>query len=390
MTLLGHVLEALRNLLGAKQRSILALLGVVIGTGSVIAMMGTGQFAAAEVMRQFEAMGTDLLMISLRADRGRGDPRAMTERAGTLADGLPHLLSAAEPVVLGDARTRIGGAPRSLPIIGARQGFLDVNRAAVVEGRFISDLDLYGNFCVLGAKVAIDLAPGGRLLGMEIPFEDRVCTVIGVLDSLPAGFAPYQLDRGVVMPFSTTLRMRKDASPGVVVARLKPGIDYRAAQGEVKAWFASLPGVDADVRSPEQVIEQMERQSRMFTLMLGAIGSISLLVGGVGVMNIMLVSVTERRKEIGIRMAIGARARDIRNQFLIESSMLTCFGGALGVAVGLGAAWGIARASGWQFFVPWGAVALGFGVSASIGVFFGYYPAHQASRLDPITALRSS
>ena len=168
------------------------------------------------------------------------------------------------------------------------------------------------------------------------------------------------------------------------------GTTNNAARDQIMAYIAALgKGQTVKITSPEEIIAQMEKQMQMFTLLLGAIGSISLIVGGVGVMNVMLVSVTERRREIGIRRALGAKRGDIRGQFLIESVILSLIGGLFGIIFGIGASWLIAHFAKWQFALSFSAILLGVGVSNAVGIFFGYYPARQASLLDPIVALKS-
>jgi putative ABC transport system permease protein len=175
-----------------------------------------------------------------------------------------------------------------------------------------------------------------------------------------------------------------------MIARTGPGVHYSDAEREILDYLGKQTRTpEWKVFSAEELIERMEKQMRLFTLLLGAVGSISLIVGGVGVMNIMLVSVSERRKEIGIRRALGARRGDIQSQFLIESVILSLLGGIIGIALGVTSSYVIASFSKWQFLISYAAILLGFGVSSAVGVFFGFYPARQASRLDPITALRT-
>ena len=195
---------------------------------------------------------------------------------------------------------------------------------------------------------------------------------------------------GASSPISTMSRVGGQTGVSRISARVGPGVDQQQLSGEISSWFARrYRNLQAQVMSPEELIANMERQMRLFTLLLGAVGGISLIVGGVGVMNVMLVSVSERRREIGIRMALGARRRDVRRQFLIEALILSLLGGVLGVGVGVVAARIAAQLNGWGFFFTPEAALVGFGVSALVGIFFGFYPALQASRLDPITALRS-
>lgn len=205
------------------------------------------------------------------------------------------------------------------------------------------------------------------------------------------GQRPFNPTTSVFIPIATASRVTPDKTLRDILARTAPRVDYRDATHDVTAYFRQrIPGAKVGVRSAEELIEQLRSQMRLYTLLLGAIGGISLLVGGIGVMNVMLVAVAERRKEIGIRRALGARRADIQAQFLFESLILTVLGGILGVALGFGATWGICNLSGWTFALSPGGTMLGAIVSGGAGVLFGFYPAHQAARLDPVSALQGA
>jgi putative ABC transport system permease protein len=221
--------------------------------------------------------------------------------------------------------------------------------------------------------------------------DNEIFTVIGVMQAEPAGgMRQFEPNRSIFMHATSAQRLLGKADLNEITAQLRPGATTTQARAQVARYFSSLEKkTSVRISSPEEMIAQMEKQMRMFTLLLGAIGSISLIVGGVGVMNVMLVSVTERRREIGIRRALGARRGDIRAQFLVESMILSLLGGAIGIAFGVAASWLIGYFAHWQFAISGGAILLGVGVSCGIGVFFGYYPARQASLLDPIAALRA-
>ena len=191
------------------------------------------------------------------------------------------------------------------------------------------------------------------------------------------------------IPIGTAQLTAPDKNVNLIIARAAPGVHYADAARDVKAYFAKRTGgKELEVTSAEQLIEQMESQLGLMTLLLAAVGSVSLLVGGIGVMNVMLISVTERRREIGVRRALGASRGDIQRQFLAEALILTLAGGIAGVAVGVGAAYGICVMNEWKFFVSPSSIVAGVGVSTAAGLFFGFQPAYQASRLDPIVALQ--
>jgi putative ABC transport system permease protein len=204
------------------------------------------------------------------------------------------------------------------------------------------------------------------------------------------GMRPDGLDTGVLVPISMSFRMEENPGVQAMMVKFRSDATWQTASNQVKGYLARTSrDLKVKVRSAEQLIEEQQTQMRLFTLLLGAIGSISLIVGGVGVMNVMLVSVTERRKEIGIRRALGALQKDIQQQFLTESLLLCVAGGLVGSIVGVGAAYVLSAFNGWDFFISWDAVAIGVTVSCMVGIFFGYYPARQAARLSPIEALRS-
>ena len=395
MMLKANLREASRSLIAAKQRSILALLGIVIGIGSVIALVSTGALAQRETLRQFMEMGTDIISIQLEQARGdrSGAPTGFSlEEALALPERLATIHSVA-PYASAFGELRREGQRVSIPLLGVTESFYDMNKLELAQGRFISDLDVLMSHAVLGGNLANRLQGQGMILdvGEHVYFDNRKLTVAGILRPAAMGaMRPYEASEGLMLPISTVLRISPQNTIRTIMARLEPGVTASQAIAEAQAYFAGQPRPkQIRVTSPEQIIEHMERQSRMFTLLLGAIGSISLVVGGVGVMNVMLVSVSERRREIGIRRALGAQKRDIQWQFLIESVLLSLVGGVLGILIGVGASYGIAHYSEWQFELVHGALLLGVGVSAAVGIFFGYYPARQAAALNPIQALRA-
>lgn len=394
MALKANVKEAVVSLYAAKQRSFLALIGIVIGIGSVIAMLSVGTVAKHLSLERFRELGTDFLTIRVR-DGGAG-----TATGIQLADavGLPQGTSSiygSAPWTLGQAAIVYAGKKiADASVLGVTGSFLEMNRLRLAEGRAISDLDFRRTYCVVGAQVARALHRAGAqpAVGESIRLVDRICTVVGALHATPRlGIQPFEADRAVLIPISTAQRLFPQAGVNQLVARMKPEVHHTAASAEVQEYFRrKAPRAVVTVQSAQRLIEQMQRQTQTFSLLLAAIGSISLIVGGVGVMNVMLVSVTERRKEIGIRRALGARRFDIQSQFLTESVVLSLIGGVFGIGVGVGGTWLFCRFSGWQFLVDPTAAVLGFVVACFVGVFFGLQPAHHAARLDPIAALRSA
>lgn len=390
--------EALRSLQSAKQRTALALVGIVIGIGSVIAMVSIGTIAQQESLRQFKELGTDVLTIE-KEFLADDDPRAARAPRFDLAGvmSLPAqvpVIGHVSPFTQGGSGEAIyKGQPLSQAhLMGVTESFLDMNKLRLAEGRALSDLDARSRYVMVGAQVAEQMRQRGHptVIGQSLRMGDHVFTVVGALtQASQANTRRFDPNHAILVHASTALRM-PGVEISVVNARVRPGTSNATAAALVQSFFAQQPGAPAvRVSSPEELIAQMEKQMQMYTLLLGAIGSISLVVGGVGVMNVMLVSVSERRKEIGIRRALGARQGDIRGQFLIESVILSLIGGLLGVVLGEVAAWIVCQMANWQFVVSAGAITLGVGVSSAVGIFFGFYPANQAAQLDPIVALRA-
>ena len=231
-----------------------------------------------------------------------------------------------------------------------------------------------------------------EVVGDILEIDERLFTVVGVLADTPETYAlPFQLqaNNSVFVPITTVRRVDPSIEIGLIVARAAANVHHADAVRDVQAYFGGRTrGLALRVTSAEQLIEQMESQLGLMTLLLGAVGSISLIVGGIGVMNIMLISVAERRREIGIRRALGATRGDIQGQFLIEAMILTLCGGLAGIVVGTWATYGVCRFTGWESFLSPTSIIIGVGVSFVVGVFFGFQPAYQASRLDPIVALQ--
>ena len=392
----ANLREAVRSLHGARLRTVLGLIGVMLGIGSVIAMISLGEIATTESRKRFEALGTDILAITkpdTAAARRQGAAIGL-EDALALADTVPTVSEAAPQT---EAYRSFGYGGKSVGrglFQGASGAFARVNRLRVAEGRFLSDMDAERYFAVVGADLASAMRRGGarEIVGDMLEIDERLFTVVGVLADTPETYAlPFQLhaNRSVFVPITTARRIDPSTEIGLIVARTAAGVHHADAARDVQAYFGGRArGLALQVTSAEQLIEQMESQLGLMTLLLGAVGSISLVVGGIGVMNIMLISVAERRREIGIRRALGATRGDIQGQFLIEAVILTLCGGLTGIVVGIGGTYGVCRFTGWESFLSPASVVAGVGVSTVIGVFFGFQPAYQASRLDPIVALQ--
>jgi putative ABC transport system permease protein len=346
-------------------------------------------------LNQFREMGTDILTFTRgnEAKTGRGQTIGLRlADALNLPENCPDVKNTA-PYTHLNGTLKFEGKRMDIPALGITESFKDINKLTLTEGRFISDLDVFMYYCVIGQDVVKKLQKMGvtDLVGTKVSFKDRVFSIIGVVAGVSENkIRPGEINRGILIPVTTAMRMSNSHEVEKVIAKLTPKGDEKAAVSQIKRYYKTVAnGLSVQVQTAEELIRQMQTQMRMFTLLLGVIGCISLIVGGVGVMNVMLVSVSERKKEIGIRRALGAQQQDIRSQFLAESVILCCAGGIIGIMTGIGASYLVARFFGWGFLISNIAVVLGVTVSFAAGVFFGFYPARQAARLNPIDALRA-
>ena len=385
--------EAAGNLRAAGQRTLLALIGIVVGIGAVIALLTTGSIAQTEAIDQFRALGTDMLSVVDVTPRNNSAARRNVLESSDAA-GLAGLgtISAASPYTLDAVDFVLGGQRRlSVRRMGVTAAFAGMHDIRLAMGRFITPFDGRRPFAVLGAGVAQALQEAGVRpeIGMRVQIDQSIYVVAGVLASTNAGPLGVRLDDSVLVPIGRAERELATKEVQRITLRSVPGVHYLTATAEVKEHFAlTSPGMNIRVDSPVPIIEQMEAQMRLFALLLGAVGGISLVVGGFGVMNAMVASVTERRLEIGIRRALGARRNDIQRQFLAESVVLCLVGGVLGALLGVGASVVISLVAGWSWQWSPSAIALGVGTACAVGMFFGFHPARQAARLDPIAAMR--
>ena len=260
-------------------------------------------------------------------------------------------------------------------VLGVTASFADLNKLSPGTGRFLSDLDFRRYYCVIGVQVAQAMRQAGatQVVGESIKLLGRLYTVVGVLQpAIARDVRRFNVDRAAFVPITTAQRAFDKATIRQIVVRMRPDVHHAVATREVERYFRQRDkNLNIEVVSSKQLIEQMKKQSQLFTLLLGAIGSISLIIGGVGVMNVMLTAVTERRREIGIRRALGANRKDIQRQFLTESIILSLLGGLLGLGLGLGASYILCQLSGWTFTLSASAIALGVGVGVGVGIFFG-------------------
>ena len=395
MSAAAQMREAGLSLWSAKQRTLLALTGIVIGVGAVIALLTTGSVARSEALKQFQTLGTDMVSVIDISPRGNDEMRRVLKISDADAlTSLPSVLAAA-PYTFDSATTALPNqGPVSVYKVGVTADFATMHDIATAEGRFISLFDGLNAFAVLGAGIAGQLRNGGLKVevGSHLRIDQDVYLVVGLLaPSSGKGPSGVRVDDSLLLPIELAVRERANEEMQSITLRIGEDVHYLDATKEIQGHFALVaPQMNIRVDSPVPLIEQMEGQMRLFTLLLGAVGGIALVLGGVGVMNAMLSSVGERRLEIGIRRALGAKRGDVRLQFLVESVLLCLMGGVLGAGLGVGASLLICMYSGWSWQWSFTALALGLGTSCAAGIFFGYHPARQAARLDPVVAMRES
>jgi putative ABC transport system permease protein len=396
---------ALRALLRNKMRSFLTVLGVVIGVGAVIAMVGIGEGAKARVRESFEKMGTNVVVVRSGSSRGGGvrggagsQPSITWDDLAAIRTELPTVALAA-PQLRASSQVQAEGQNWTTGVEGTTPEYFEIRSWPVSRGEPIRQTDVDGatKVAIIGQTVATNLFgpyadPVGQTLRINnVPFE-----VIGVAARKGQSQGGNDFDDVVFVPattFTTKIEsgLQKYLRGSIYVSART---STQAVQAEVEALLRARhrirPGADDDfsVRNMEEIASAQQEGAETMTRLLAGIALVSLLVGGIGIMNIMLVSVTERTREIGLRIAVGAKARQILLQFVVEAVSLSVIGGLLGVAGGLGAARYLSARFDWPLFVQPQVIAIAVGFSAIVGVGFGLYPAYKASRLDPIQALR--
>ena len=395
---------AFRALTRNSMRTLLTMLGMITGVAAVITMLALGNGAKASVQASIASLGTNTLMISSGSvNRGGVRSGAFGSESLTVEDAEAlrreaSALMAVAPLTQNSSQLVYGNKNWNSSISGTNSDFLIARNWELDRGRFFSERELRvsAKVCVLGSSVVENLFEGEDPIGQTIRIGSVPCEVIGVLRTKgESGFGQNQ-DDTVLVPFTTAMkRMFSLTSLRTILVSAKDEDSAALAEKQITEILSRrhriAEGAEADftVRSQAEFAERAAESSAVFTALLAGIASVSLLVGGIGIMNIMLVSVTERIKEIGIRLAVGAKKRDIRSQFLVESIVMSLTGGGFGVVLALVTAQLAARFSQWPMLVEPSSVILAFTFSAAVGVFFGYYPAVKASRLDPIQALRS-
>ncbi len=390
---------ALRNLTVHKLRSTLSVTGVVFGVAAVTAVSSVGEGARREAVEQIGDLGIDTITVRARASAA-GDPPAplrVSDAAAVRAVG-PDLVAVA-PVRDGRAPARAGGRSTDAGIVGTTGDYASAARLRVASGRFLAELDVEQRkrVAVLGASVASELFPLGDPRGQRVQLGGDWYDVVGVAEgrggrrSRGGPIRSRDVNRAVFVPLLSLDRGTDRRPDGIdeIVVRVDDAEHVARAAEVVKAVVKRTTGSDAfEVVVPREILRQKERTQRIFNVVTGAIAAISLLVGGIGIMNIMLASVAERTREVGIRRAVGASRRDIGAQFLVESSLLTATGGVLGTVLGVAGSAAIQHLAGWPTALSAQMLLTGLLTAAAVGVGFGFYPAWEAAHLEPMEALR--
>jgi putative ABC transport system permease protein len=394
---------ALKGLLKNRMRSLLTTLGVIIGVASVIVMVGIGAGAQADVEKQISALGSNMIMVfpsfSRRggASGGAGSYNRLTLEDADAIRQEADLVSAVSAAVRAGAQIVGGVGDWNTGVTGVSPDYLTIRAWPLKSGEFFDDRDIRSRakVAVLGQTVVDQLFPNEDPIGQQIRINKTPFRVIGVLSKKGASSFGHDEDDTVLVPVTTGLyRLAGGQHVNMIYLSARSLADSDAAIGEVTEILRERhklnPGEDDDfnVRSQAEFIEMATETQRVMTLLLGAVAAVSLVVGGIGIMNIMLVSVTERTREIGIRLSVGARSSDILIQFLTESVVLSLLGGVIGVTLAYILAAIFNDVMQMTTLVRPGVVALAFGFAAVIGIFFGLYPARKAARLNPIDALR--
>ncbi len=394
-----------RALRANKTRSALTMLGIVIGVTAVIVMFAVGNGANRQISEQFASLGSNILMVRPGADRGPGGGARsevntlVVDDAYAIAEHCSAVAYAA-PVYGGSAQIIYGNANYPANVTGTTLDYFSIQDWELASGRTFTDQDVRSatKVCVVGKTIVEELFGNEDPLGKVLRVKKIPMVVIGVLEELGDSPRGDDQDAVVVIPVSTALRrMFSPPKPNSVSMISVKAVDEKhldLAQKQIEELLAIRHKIrqgqenDFTVHNLTQFIESAKSATAVMTLLLTAVAGVSLLVGGIGIMNIMLVSVTERTREIGIRMAIGAKSGDIRLQFLVEALTLSLLGGTAGIILGLGGAHLISSVFGWTTEVSLTSILLSFGFSGFVGIFFGYYPAYKASLLNPIEALR--
>lgn len=395
---------ALKALNNNKMRCFLTMLGIIIGVGSVITMLAIGQGSKDSIKKQISEMGSNMIMIH-PGNMERGGVRQSSDDMQTLKvtdyeniRDEATFVAAVSPMVSSQGQFICGANNYPSSVEGATSEYLEIRKLKVKDGTVFSDADVKraAKVCIIGKTVADNLFPNGENpIGRVIRFNSIPMTVVGLLESKGYNSMGQDQDDIVIAPYTTVMKriLAIDYIQGIFASALSEDVTEEATE-EISGILNRNHKIkddserDYDIRSQQELSDMLNSTSEMMTLLLACVAGISLLVGGIGIMNIMLVSVTERTREIGLRMSIGARGVDILTQFLIEAIIISITGGIIGILFGAGASLAVKFLLNWPVSIQLYSVVLSFVVCTVTGVFFGWYPAKKAAALDPIEALR--
>ncbi|MDR1341017.1 MAG: ABC transporter permease [Prevotellaceae bacterium] len=395
---------AYKALLRNKTRAFLTMLGIIIGISSVIAMVSLGQSSSQSINNQISSMGTNLIMVMRASQRqggvnlGSSNVQTLTAKDVDAIRSQAKYVSAVSPLVNASGQL-VNGANNWLGSVqGGNSELISIRKYKIASGINFTELDVRNSakVCIIGKTVVKNLFPGGENpLGKTIRFNKIPFRVIGILEGKGQNQMGQDMDDVLIVPYTTVQkRILAITYIHMIMASAQSEETAGLATQEIEAVLHAVhkikPGQanEFDVRTQQEMLEMMNSVTGFLTVLLAAIASISLLVGGIGIMNIMYVTVTERIKEIGLRMSIGAKNRDILMQFLCESIILSLIGGVIGILLGLLMSYAASAGLKWPFIVSVPAVGISFLVCAATGIFFGWYPAKKAASLDSINALR--
>ena len=401
---------ALRAIAANKMRSFLTALGIIIGIASVITMLAIGQGTKRSIQANIAEMGSNMIMISPGADM-RGGVRQDASSMETLKmkdyEDIKNectYIKAISPVVNSSGQFIYGNNNTPSSIYGVNQDYLEIRQLTVEDGDMFTDAEIKSSakVCILGQTIVKNLFPDGSdPIGKVVRFNSIPFRVIGVLKKKGYNSMGMDQDDLALAPYTAVMKriLAQTYLGGIQCSAITEGVTDKAID-QISAILrrnhklkdatdiTEADDDDFNIRSQEELSSMMNSTTNMLTLLVGCVAGISLIVGGIGIMNIMYVSVTERTREIGLRMSVGARGIDILNQFLIEAILLSVTGGVIGVALGIGASYAIKLLAHWPIYIQSWSIAMSFDVCTFTGVFFGWYPAKKAAQLDPIEAIR--
>ena len=401
---------ALRAIAANKTRSFLTALGIIIGIASVITMLAVGQGTKQSIQANIAEMGSNMIMIGPGADRRGGvrqDASSMETLKMTDYESLKDectYIKAISPVVNKSGQFIYGNENTPSTIYGVNQDYMEIRQLSVADGDMFTDTDIKtsAKVCILGQTVVDNLFPnGGDPIGKVVRFNSIPFRVVGVLKKKGYNSMGMDQDDLVLAPYTSVMKriLAQTYLGGIQCSAITEGVTDKATEQitdilrrnhklEDATDTTEADEDDFNIRSQEELSSMMTSTTDMLTILLGCVAGISLIVGGIGIMNIMYVSVTERTREIGLRMSVGARGIDILNQFLIEAILLSVTGGIIGVLLGIGASFMVKTMAHWPIDIQGWTIVMSFAVCTLTGVFFGWYPAKKAAQLDPIEALR--